>query len=367
MAEVSQARTVTTTQLKKIMEVCVRAKRPLFIHGSPGVGKSSVVAEVCKLMGGKLFDLRLSQIDQVDLRGMPFYNRDTGLMEWAPPVDLPSKEEAAKYPVVFVFLDEMNSAAPAIMATAYQLCLDRKCGTYSLPDNAVIIAAGNKNTDGGVVYKMPTPLSNRFVHAELRIDFESWNDWAVDTRIHPDVIGFLEVSKHSLCDFDPKSPNRSFATPRTWEFVSQILFAGIDEQTATDILAGTIGEGLALKFQAHRKTNAALPKAEHILDGKVKELKTKDISAHYSLITSLVYELDERAKKQINTKEEPEWHAAADNMLGFIVANMGPEIQTMGMRMGMQKFNLPFDPKKLTNFKAFYDKVGKLLVKAVAQ
>lgn len=367
MAEVSQSRTVTVKQLKKALRYCVKAKRPAFIWGSPGLGKSDTVAQLCTEMGGILFDMRLGQCEATDLRGLPYYNKDTKKMEWAPPIDLPDEETASKFPIVFLFLDEMNTAAPSVQAAAYQLVLDRKVGTYKLPDNVVIIAAGNKESDRGVSYKMPTPLANRFVHFELRVDHESWEEWAMDNKINPDVVGFIGFSKNSLCDFDPKSPNKSFATPRSWEFVSQLLDEECDDSTTTDIMAGTIGEGLALKFMAHRKTAGKLPKPLDIIKGKVTELKTKEISAMYSLATSCAYEMDDMWKKKGKTKEEKEWHEGADNLLKFMMDNFSAELLVMAMRTMLQQYNLPFSPSKLSSFKSFHDKYGKLILRSASQ
>jgi hypothetical protein len=365
---VSENRTVTTKQLKRALGYCIKAKRPAMIHGSPGTGKSDVVSALCSEMGGILYDMRLGQCEQTDLRGMPFYNKNSGKMEWAPPVDLPDEETASQYPIVFLFLDELNTAAPSVQAAAYQLILNRRVGTYTLPDNCVVLAAGNKDSDRGVTYRMPTPLANRFVHFELRVDFDAWNDWANEHRIHKDVVGYLNFSKNSLCDFDPKSASKAFATPRSWEFVSQLLDDECDENTATDIIAGTVGEGLALKFLAHRKHASKLPNPKKILDGSVTELTTKEISVQYSLMTSLVYELKDLWDKVGKTKDEPLWHQAADNMLAFIMNNVGIEIQVMGMRTALQneKFNLPFTPKKLKNFQRFHDTVGKIILKAAS-
>ena len=155
--------------------------------------------------------------------------RDVGTQE------LPNAELAKKHKHIILFLDEMNSAAPAVQAAAYQLILNRKVGQYTLPDNVLIVAAGNREADKGVTYRMPAPLANRFVHLELRVDFDDWFAWAVapQNNIHSDVVGYLTFAKKDLYDFDPKSPSRSFATPRSWSFVSELLEDDDDEQTQT--------------------------------------------------------------------------------------------------------------------------------------
>ena len=124
-------------------------------------------------------------------------------MDWAPPIDLPSQGLASEYDNIVLFLDELNSAPQSTQAAAYQLILNRRVGKYVLPDNVVIVAAGNRETDKGVTYRMPSPVGNHFVHLEMRVDYESWLEWAVDNDIHPDVIGHVTVHKHDLYDFDP--------------------------------------------------------------------------------------------------------------------------------------------------------------------
>lgn len=368
MSEISSTRTVTPTQLKKALRVAVRVNRPVMIYGQPGVGKSDIVSQVCDEYGGKLYDLRLGLCMPEDLRGIPFYNKDSGLMEYAPPIDLPTAEDAAKYPMIFLFLDEMNSAPPSVQGAAYQLILNRKIGTYVLPDNVKIIAAGNRENDRGVTYQTPKPLSNRFLNFELRVDFSDWYEWALSNRIDPRVVGYLDFSKSSLNDFDPKSPSKSFATSRSWEFVSQIMGdSAVDTDTLMDLVSSAVGEGQALKFMAHVKHASKLPKPDDILSGKVTELVSKEISITYTLITELNYALNDMWKKFGKAKDEDKWHEAADFALGFAMKNFSTEVQVLFLRNAMTKFNLPFTPKKLTNFKEYYDKVGKLIVKSVSQ
>ena len=117
----SEARTVTSTQARKSLLKAFKKQRPVFLWGPPGIGKSELVADLAQELGGYMIDLRLGQMEPTDIRGIPFYNKDSGKMDWAEPVDLPTEEFAKDYPVVVLFLDEMNSAAPSVQAAAYQL------------------------------------------------------------------------------------------------------------------------------------------------------------------------------------------------------------------------------------------------------
>lgn len=368
--DISQNRTVTSTEARRAIMRAFKKQRPLFLWGPPGIGKSELVASIAEELGGVTVDLRLGQMEPTDIRGIPFYNKDSGKMDWAPPIDLPDEEMASQHPVVVLFLDEMNQAAPAVQGSAFQLILNRRIGKYHLPKNVVIVAAGNRDSDKGISYRMPTPLANRFVHLEMRPDFESWQQWAVNNRIHKDVVGYLSFAKQDLYDFDPRSSGRSFATPRSWTFVSELLEDG-DDLTNMDLIAGTIGEGLAVKFMAHRKIASNMPNPEDILVGKVSDLKTKEVSAMYSLTISMCYELQDSYAKLTkggkDTKGLEKWYAQSDNFLRFVMDNFTTELVVMGIRIALTTYNLPFVPGKLKNFNEFHQRFGKYIVAASAK
>ena len=361
---VSENRTVTVSEAKSRLKRAFKVKRPVFLWGPPGIGKSELVADLTAELGGHMIDLRLGQMDPTDLRGIPFYNKENGKMDWAEPVELPTKEMASQYPMVTLFLDEMNVAPPAVQAAAYQLILNGRLGTYHLPDNVLIVAAGNRESDKGVSFRMPMPLANRFVHLEVRSDYDSWNEWAVQHRLHKDVVGYIGFAKNDLMDFNPRSSSRAFATPRTWSFVSEFLFdEDATDAELADLIAGTIGDGLGVKFMAHRKHAANMPNPNEILAGKVKELKVKEVSAMYSLTVSMCYELQDAYTKMGKAKME-DWHSMADNFFRFMMDNFSTELVVMGARVALTTYNLPLVPGKLKNFDEFHKRYGKYIIAA---
>ena len=354
--------TVTSEQARRAILKAFQVKRPLFLWGPPGIGKSEVVEDITNELGGLMIDLRMAQMEPTDIRGIPFYNKDNGLMDWAPPIDLPDAETASKYPIVVLFLDEMNSAPPAVQAAGYQLVLNRRVGKYRLPDNVVIVAAGNRDSDKGVTYRMPLPLANRFLHLEMRADFASWQNWAVNKGIHQDVVGYLSFAKNDMYEFNAKSSSRAFATPRSWVFVSQLLDDDdTDSDTLFNLVAGSVGEGLAVKFMAHRKVASKMPNPTDILSGKVKDLIVKEISAMYSLTTAMCYELRDAHKNKVSSKE---FHAMADNFLGYMMDNFETELVVMGAKVALKTFKLPIEPSQLKNFDQFHKKYGRYIVDA---
>ncbi len=361
---VTENRSVTPSEARSRILRAFKNKRPIFLWGPPGIGKSEVVAGLTEELGGHMIDLRLGQMEPTDIRGIPFFNKNKEVMDWAPPIDLPDEELASQYPVVVLFLDEMNSAAPAVQAAGYQLILNRRIGKYKLPDNVVIVAAGNRESDKGVTFRMPSPLANRFVHLEIRQDFDSWFQWAVGKNVHKDVVGYLSYAKQDMFDFDPKSASRAFATPRSWSFVSDFLYdEDASDAELTDLIAGTVGEGLAVKFMAHRKVAGQMPNPGDVLSGKVTELKVKEVSAMYSLTISMCYELQDQYKK-LGKDKIADWHKQADTFLRFMMDNFTTELVVMGARVALTTYNLPMVPGKMPNFDEFHKRFGKYIIAA---
>jgi hypothetical protein len=260
---------------KKSIRKAINVRRPVFLWGPPGIGKSDIVKQIGEDANREVIDVRLALWEPTDIKGIPYYNSDMGKMVWAPPSELPTDPDST----AIIFLDELNSAPPAVQAAAYQLILNRRVGTYTLPKGVDLVAAGNREGDRGVTYRMPSPLANRFVHLEMKVDFDDFQDWATLNKVHPEVVGYVGFAKQDLYDFDPKSSSKAFATPRSWVFVSDLLSdADIDNDTLHNLVAGAIGDGLSVKFMAHRKVAGRMPKAGDILDGKVKTLDIKEVS-----------------------------------------------------------------------------------------
>ena len=355
-------RTVSPNNAKTSITHALKKKRPIFLWGPPGIGKSDIVKQISdSFSNSHLIDIRLSLWEPTDIKGIPYFDSNSGTMVWGAPSELPSEEFAAQFDHIVLFLDEMNSAAPSVQAAAYQLILNRRVGTYKLPDNVMIVAAGNREADKGVTYRMPAPLANRFIHLELAVSFDDWFSWAVDNSQHKDVVGYLTFAKKDLYDFDPKSPSRSFATPRSWSFVSELLEDNLPETTMTDLVSGAIGEGLAVKFMAHRKVASSMPNPSDILDGKVKELNTKEISAMYSLTVSLCYEL-----REASDKNDKKFDDKVNNFLRFMMDNFETELVVMGVKLAITKYSLPIDPDEVECFDEFHDRFGKY-IKAASQ
>lgn len=277
----------------------IEQKVPTFLWGAPGIGKSSIVKQIAKDKAIGFIDLRLALMDPTDLKGIPFYDKESHTALWAPPAFLPREGEGV------LFLDELNSAPPSVQASAYQLILDRKVGEYELPKGWAIVAAGNREGDRGVTYRMPSPLANRFVHFEMEVDVNDWRYWAYQNSVDERIISYITFKNEHLFTFDAKSDVKSFATPRSWEYVDSILKSNIKEELLLDCLSGAIGREVSVGFLSFAKVMNKLPDIQAILASGSGEY-SDEVDVLYALSIGLV-----SALLKDNTKDN------LDNLLNY--------------------------------------------------
>lgn len=263
----------------------------VMLWGPPGVGKSQGVRQIAKEIEKetgktvKITDVRLLLFNPIDLRGIPTANADKTLAIWLKPqiFQMDDSDDI----VNILFLDEISAAPQSVQAAAYQITLDRVVGEHKLPDNCIVIAAGNRVTDKSVSFKMPKALANRLLHIEIEGSFDSWLNWAEKSGINRKVIGFLSFRTDKLFGFDAKNDDLAFATPRSWEMVSNILnnvSSNVNE--VYPMIAGLIGSGLAMEFRSWCGMNGDLPDIEGIFEGTEREIpKTSD--SMYAVVNSM--------------------------------------------------------------------------------
>ena len=268
----------------------------VMLWGVPGVGKSQGVRQVAQKIEEKtgkrvvVTDVRLLLFNPVDLRGIPTANAEKTLAVWLKPkiFQMDDSEEV----VNILFLDEISAAPPSVQAAAYQITLDRAVGEHQLPDNCIVIAAGNRITDKSVAYAMPKALANRLLHIEVKVEWTAWRRWALNAGIHHSVIGFLEQNPSLLLCNDNEGEDNAFATPRSWEMVSNMLNDICDDVVKIfPLIKGCIGGDTAYQFRTWTEVYDKVPSAEDICNGKELGVPVR-AEALYAVVSSLVSYLE---------------------------------------------------------------------------
>lgn len=263
---------------------------PVMLWGPPGVGKSDLINQIGERNNIPVIDIRLSQMEPSDLRGIPFRETDNdstnSQVEWAIPSMLPNADKHGTKGILF--LDEITSAVPSVSAAAYQLILDRRLGEYHVPDGWAIFAAGNRQGDRGVTYTMPSPLANRFSHYEVDINLDDWVSWAYKHNIDERIIAFLRFRPELLFDFDPAHNPVAFPSPRSWQFVHNALVKFSDTpQVLLGSLQACVGPAAGIELKAFIDSMDQMPDLDAILRGE--DIKApKEIDLQYAVASALV-------------------------------------------------------------------------------
>jgi MoxR-like ATPase len=309
------------------------------IWGPAGVGKSSIVHQLAREHELKFIDIRLSQLAPTDLRGLPV--ADDGVSKWFPPEFLPQNGRG------ILFLDEINMAPPAMQGMAQQLILDRRVGSYTVPDGWFVWAAGNRKEDRAAVFDMPAPLANRFLHLQVEPDFESFKAHALATGVHEQIIAFLSFRPSLLHKIDPQQP--AWCSPRSWVMASKLHDAGLD-------IAPAIGSAASDEFRAFIELYRSLPNLVPILEGKGGDIAFPDEpSARYATAIGLTM----RAENGHQAYNAFTWlhRVATAEWVHLFVSDLGRLMRSRG-QMGILATLVEKDP----NFQQLFRDVRQLLI-----
>lgn len=275
---------------------------PILIHSSPGVGKSSIVRQVAKKLNIGFVDVRLAEMESVDIRGLPSVDKENGVMKWNAP-DFWPRDPNSKG---IIFLDEITSCDKSCQVAAYELILDRKIGDfYKVPDGWYIVSAGNLTTDRAVALSMSSALSNRFMHVELAVDDEQWVKWAMTHDIHPSVTGFIQYRPMALFNMEKENLERGWPSPRSWERVSQMTkIYGSNESLLRKIVYGLVGPAKGVEFMEFHRLNKSFDNIVDMMLGKIPVKIPEKNDQLYAMCSTMIYVLwrgkdDEDEKKRL--------------------------------------------------------------------
>lgn len=302
---------VNHTQLSKVLPVYYGKSIPVMVHGTMGIGKSSIIKQVAKGIAKDIklgfiegepdgedkfgfIDVRISQLEPSDLRGLPDIrgSNEEAVTKWITPNWLPKNPKSKG----ILFFDELNLAPPSIQASAYQLVLDRRIGDYKLPDGWVIMSAGNTSSDKANVYDLPAPLANRFTHLDLQVPSkDEWVNWALKNDIDANILSFLSFKPSYLYKFDRNNKDKAFATPRSWEYVSKLIKDVNTLEEKEILIASAVGNAIAVEFMAFIKLQKKINLKE-IFDNPKSVKDIKEIDIKYSLLGALVEKYKETPK-----------------------------------------------------------------------
>lgn len=304
------------------------------IWGAPGVGKSTIVKDLAKEMDIDFVDVRLAQMESIDIRGLPVPDKENHNVQWLPSSIFPTDNTKGG----IIFLDELSAAPKDVQVAAYELILDRQLGggdIYKVPSKWVIVAAGNRSQDRAVSTSMSSALANRMMHFEIEANVEDWVEWAVPHGIDPSVIGFLKFKPKFLLDVDDQNLERGFPTPRAWANVSHKCKIIKDESLLRRAVYGLVGVPAGQQFMEFHKIASEMDNVlEMMTNPKEKIVIPARDDIKWAMTSAMIYHVW-RGRDAEDTK---------NRVNGFlrIAMELPPAFSTMAMtsaRLGNEKIS----------------------------
>ena len=275
--------------------------------GAPGVGKSQIIRQIGRKFGYKVIDIRLAQMSEVEIGGLIYPNESRTKTVWLAPDVLPNEERDGKNTILL--LDEITSCTKRVQVAAYQLILDRRIGEYRLPEGTFVVALGNREDDDGVYIQLAGPLADRFEIHYIEPNFQEWKeDYAIPFGVHPFVLQYLSFKPAALHNQRQEAGKMVFATPRSWDRVSQILKmdADVTKTVIRNKIIGNVGETEGRQFVEYCRMHHNLVSAEDFLNGarapsapEELSILTESLAARLSFLRGMNEEsLSERQRSE---------------------------------------------------------------------
>lgn len=325
-------------QLKPIVKSLYNAGRTGMVWGAPGIGKSdafkAAALEIAKeqigpdavvlqrhevrdflAKGGNmrkafgLFDLRLSQMDPVEVGGLPREDETNGTMAKLPPSWFAHTQRDDMPDFGILLLEELPTAPLSVQTTAYQITLDKVIDDFRLKDGWGTFAAGNRLSDGGSYTKLPNALANRICHIDVESDLDSWVEWAINEGIDHSLIAFVRFRPELLNTYaehvTKKHKGFAFATERQWHAVHDFLVnnsvtdpntgmlqLAVDDTTTMAVFGGLVGEGTAAEYKGFRDVWYKMPNLDGIIMNPDIAIVPEDAATQFAVMTALAAKAD---------------------------------------------------------------------------
>lgn len=294
----------------KMMLKSLPIDKSIMLVAKHGVGKSSVVKQVAIDEGIEFHDVRLSQCEVGDIKGLPFLDIENDRTRFLKPYWWPRDPNSKG----ILFFDELNRATKDVLQAVFEICLDRRLDGEKLPPGWRVVAAINGSDDYDVI-ELDHALLDRWFYIDFDPSVKEWLDWAAKSGIHPAIIDFIAQNQNLL---DPPQgamePGQVYPSRRSWsQFHDSITALGLwdspDDGYLTTVTKGWLGVTISTMFPKFLMNEYSRLRAEDVLDNfdKVKdkiERATSDIESVAALSRSIIGEINRREAASIEEKQQ---------------------------------------------------------------
>lgn len=283
------------SQLRTLLITSIKARLPVLIVGSPGIGKTSIVRQVAEELDADLLLNTPSTEDPTEPKGFPWANATDEEAHFKPFGNLAKALRATK--LTIWFLDDFGQAPASVQSGYMPLLQGRTADGHQLPECVVFVAATNRRTERAGVGGLLEPVKSRFsTIVELVPDLDEWCEWAITKKfMAPEVIAYLRWQPDALNQFVASADLVNCPQPRTWESAGRYLMQKItDKAVEAAAINGAIGEGQGGQLLAFVEMFRQLPSVDGILVDPDSAVIPDKVNVLYAVSTAVASRVTEK-------------------------------------------------------------------------
>lgn len=219
-------------------------QRPVLLIGPPGIGKTAIMKQVAAECGCPLVAYSMTHHTRQSAIGLPFISEKVygGVARSVTEYTM-SEIVAAIYDKMqqtgkasgILFLDEINCVSETLTPVMLQLLQNKTFGNVPLPEDWIIVAAGNPPEYNKSVRELDMVTLDRVKNIDVAADLGVWQRYAVTRDVHPAVRTYLSVWPDHFYRITETDRGLCFVTARGWEDMSLMLGAMEEDGAPADV------------------------------------------------------------------------------------------------------------------------------------
>lgn len=298
-------------------------QRPIFLLGSPGIGKTAIMEQIAQELGIALVSYSMTHHTRQSALGLPFITHKSYKgMEFDISEYTMSEIIASVYEVMensgieegILFLDEINCVSETLAPSMLQFLQYKVFGKHKVPEGWVIVTAGNPPEYNKSVREFDVVTMDRMKLVEVEADYATWKEYALKQGIHNAVTTYLDMKKNDFYRVETNVGGKSYVTARGWEDLSAAMLLCEEESiTVDETLVGQYlhNEKVVKEFTAYYELYNKYKKdykVEEILEGTnsaqvVERARIAKFDERLSLLGMLIDKLESEMKENLETSD----------------------------------------------------------------
>jgi hypothetical protein len=264
----------------------IERQRPVFLMGSPGIGKTAIMEQITQELGIGLVIYSMTHHTRQSAIGLPFITRKTyGGQEYDVSEYTMSEIIASVYDMIeeagqlegILFLDEINCVSETLAPAMLQFLQFKIFGRHRVPDGWIVVTAGNPPEYNKSVRDFDIVTWDRLKRINVEPDYEVWKEYGSSKGVHPAVLTYLDIKKDNFYLVETTVDGKTFVTARGWVDLAEMLRLyethgiDVDEKLVSQYLQNPkIAKDFAIYYDLFNKYRSDY-QIDSILSGKASE------------------------------------------------------------------------------------------------